>query len=64
VIDPSIALQLLIYGVTNGAVVALNAIGFTLAYSVARQVNLAHGNVFAGEELALANLALALGVPA
>ena len=43
----ALALQLLVYGVTNGAVVALNAVGFTLAYAVSRQINLAHGNVFA-----------------
>jgi len=31
--------QLLIYGATNGAVVALNAAGFTVAYAVARHAD-------------------------
>src|SRR2546421_4560205 len=59
-----ILVQLLIYGLTDGAVVALNAVGFTLAYAVARQINLAHGNVFALTSVAVAYLALGLGVPA
>ena len=57
-----VGLQLLIYGLTNGAVVALNAVGFTLAYAVARQINLAHGNVFALTTVVVASLAEALGV--
>src|SRR5437870_2918861 len=59
-----LALQLLIYGLTNGAVVALNAIGFTLAYAVARQINLAHGNVFALSTVLVASFATWLGVTA
>src|SRR5207244_9892246 len=54
--------QLLVYGLTNGAVVALNAAGFTLAYAVARQINLAHGNVFAMTTVVVATLARLLGV--
>ncbi len=61
---PALILQLLVYGVTNGAVVALNAVGFTLAYAVARQLNLAHGNVFALTTVAVASLARAAGVTA
>src|SRR6266849_4567675 len=56
------AVQLVIYGATNGAVVALNAVGFTLAYGVARQINLAHGKVFALTTLVVASTASALGV--
>jgi len=63
-LDLRIVLQLLIYGLTNGAVVALNAIGFTLAYSVARQINLAHGNVFALSTVLVASMAGWLGVTA
>jgi branched-chain amino acid transport system permease protein len=63
-LDTRVAVQLLIYGLTNGAVVALNAIGFTLAYSVARQINLAHGNVFALSTVVVASLAGWLGVTA
>ncbi len=39
--------QILIFGLSNGAVLALNAIGVTLIYSTARTLNLAHGDVFA-----------------
>src|SRR6266851_8820149 len=60
----ALALQLLVYGVTNGAVVALNAVGFTLAYAVSRQINLAHGNVFALATVVVASLAGVLGIPA
>ena len=60
----STLLQLLVYGLTNGAVVALNAVGFTLAYAVAGQINLAHGNVFALAAVLVASLARALGVTA
>jgi branched-chain amino acid transport system permease protein len=56
--------QLLIYGLTDGAVVALNAAGFTLAYSVARQINLAHGSVFALTTVVVANVAVFAGVTA
>src|SRR5712691_13516828 len=56
--------QLLIYGLTNGAVVALNAAGFTLAYSVARQINLAHGSVFALTTVVVANVAAFAGITA
>src|SRR5260221_14484251 len=62
--DVSILIKLLIYGLTDGAVVALNAVGFTLAYSVARQINLAHGSVFALTTVVIANLASFVGVTA
>ena len=56
--------QLAIYGLTDGAVVALNAVGFTLTYAVARQINLAHGSVFALTTVVVANLAAFAGVTA
>ena len=40
-------LQLLVYGLSNGAVLALNAIGVTVVYGTVRTLNLAHGDVFA-----------------
>jgi len=40
-------LQLLIFGLVNGAILALNAIGVTVIYSTVRTLNLAHGDVFA-----------------
>jgi branched-chain amino acid transport system permease protein len=39
--------QILIFGLSNGAVLALNAIGVTLIYNTVRTLNLAHGDVFA-----------------
>jgi branched-chain amino acid transport system permease protein len=63
-VSVELVVQLLIYGLTDGAVVALNAAGFTLAYSVARQINLAHGSVFALTTVVVANLAAFAGVTA
>lgn len=40
-------IQLLIFGLVNGAILALNAIGVTVIYSTVRTLNLAHGDVFA-----------------
>ena len=62
--SPDLVLQLLIYGLTDGAVVALSAAGFTLAYAVARQISLAHGSVFALTTVVVANLASVVGVTA
>ena len=39
--------QLLIFGLVNGTILALNAIGITVIYSAVRTLNLAHGDVFA-----------------
>ncbi len=39
-------IQILVFGLSNGAVLALNAIGVTLIYSTVRALNLAHGDVF------------------
>ena len=40
-------LQLLVFGLANGAVLALNAIAVTVIYSTVRILNLAHGDMFA-----------------
>ena len=40
-------IQILIFGLANGSILALNAIGVTLIYSTVRTLNLAHGDVFA-----------------
>ncbi|GAC1636944.1 MAG: hypothetical protein NVS4B8_01110 [Herpetosiphon sp.] len=42
-----LALQLLAIGVSNGAVIALNALGVTLVYGAVRIINVAHGDMFA-----------------
>lgn len=39
-------LQLVIFGLANGAIIALNAISVTLVYSVVRMLNFAHGDLF------------------
>ncbi|HTP00962.1 MAG TPA: hypothetical protein VMJ64_06275 [Anaerolineales bacterium] len=39
--------QLLIFGLANGSILALNAIGVSVIYSTVRTLNLAHGDVFA-----------------
>src|SRR5579872_5940884 len=62
--DLRLALQLGVFGLTDGAVVALNAAGFTLAYAVSRQINLAHGSVFALTTVVVASLAATMGVTA
>jgi branched-chain amino acid transport system permease protein len=62
--DLRLFLQLGVFGLTDGAVVALNAAGFTLAYAVSRQINLAHGSVFALTTVVVATLAGAMGVTA
>jgi branched-chain amino acid transport system permease protein len=61
-VDLRLFLQLGVFGLTDGAVVALNAAGFTLAYAVSRQINLAHGSVFALTTVVVASLASAMGV--
>lgn len=43
----ALLLQLLIFGLVNGSILALNAIGITVIYSTVRTLNLAHGDVFA-----------------
>ncbi|MBM7842371.1 ABC transporter permease [Herpetosiphon giganteus] len=39
-------LQLVIFGLANGAIIGLNAISVTLVYSVVRMLNFAHGDLF------------------
>ncbi len=43
----NLLIQLLIFGLVNGAILALNAIGVTVIYSTVRILNLAHGDVYA-----------------
>lgn len=42
-----VLIRLLAIGLSNGAVIALNAIGVTLVYGVVRTINFAHGDLFA-----------------
>ena len=38
--------QYIILGVTNGALIALIALGYTLVYGIVELINFAHGEVF------------------
>ncbi|MEK7277118.1 MAG: hypothetical protein AAB427_07195 [Chloroflexota bacterium] len=55
-------LQLLVYGLSNGAVLALNAIGVTVVYGTVRTLNLAHGDVFALTSVLAVTIITALNV--
>ena len=39
-------IQYMILGVTNGALIALIALGYTLVYGIVELINFAHGEVF------------------
>lgn len=41
-----VLLRLLVIGLSNGSIIALNAIGVTLVYGVVRTINFAHGDLF------------------
>ena len=45
--DPSEFLNVLLIGLTNGAVYGLIALGYTLVYGILQLINFAHGDVFA-----------------
>jgi branched-chain amino acid transport system permease protein len=47
VADPSEFFNVFIIGLTNGAVYALVALGYTLVYGILQLINFAHGDVFA-----------------
>ena len=44
--DVNLLLQAIIYGLANGAVFALIALGYTLVYGIIELINFAHGDVF------------------
>lgn len=60
--SPDTIVQLLIIGLTNGAVMALNASAVTLIYGAVRTLNLAHGDVFGLTTVVAASVVAALGV--
>lgn len=45
-IDPKFVLQELVVGLSNGAVYALIALGYTMVYGIIELINFAHGDVF------------------
>jgi branched-chain amino acid transport system permease protein len=55
-------IQILIFGLSNGAVLALNAIGVSLIYSTVRTLNLAHGDVFALTTALVTSLVNIIGI--
>ncbi|MFN8486970.1 MAG: ABC transporter permease [Caldilineaceae bacterium] len=57
-----IFLQLLVIGLANGAIIALNAIGFTLIYGITQTINLAHGDLFALTSVLVTTLVARLGL--
>ena len=44
--DPSFFAQILVYGLANGAIYALIALGYTMVYGIIELINFAHGDVF------------------
>ncbi|MBI2938987.1 MAG: branched-chain amino acid ABC transporter permease [Chloroflexi bacterium] len=62
VFSPEILAQVFIFGLANGTVIALIALGYTLVYGIVELINFAHGDVFMiGAMLAL-TLVGALGL--
>jgi branched-chain amino acid transport system permease protein len=46
VLAPDFLLQILLFGISNGAIIALIALGYTLVYGIIELINFAHGDVF------------------
>ena len=59
-----VLLQLLAIGLSNGAIIALNAIGVTLIYGAVRTINFAYGDLFALTSIVITTLITALGLRA
>ncbi len=55
-------IQILVFGLSNGAVLALNAIGVTIIYGTVRTLNLAHGDVFALTTALVTSLVNIIGI--
>lgn len=58
----TIILQLLAFGLSNGAVIALNAIGVTLIYGAVRTINFAYGDLFALTTVVVTTLVIDMGL--
>ncbi|MCX6078730.1 MAG: ABC transporter permease [Chloroflexi bacterium] len=59
-----VLLQLLVFGLSNGAVLALNAISVTVVYGAVRTLNLAHGDVFSLTSALVTSILIGLNVKA
>jgi branched-chain amino acid transport system permease protein len=44
--NPSFFLQILIYGIADGAIFGLIALGYTMVYGIIELINFAHGDIF------------------
>ncbi len=60
--SPEIIAQVLIFGVANGAVIALIALGYTRVYGIVELINFAHGDVFMMGAMLALTLVGALGL--
>src|SRR3954454_9251758 len=60
----SVVLQLLGIGLSNGAIIALNAIGVTLVYGAVRTINFAYGDLFALTTIVITTIIGGLGLRA
>src|SRR5512132_2115877 len=57
-----VLLQLLLIGLSNGAIIALNAIGVTLVYGAVRTINFAYGDLFALTTVVITTIVTSLGL--
>src|SRR6185312_5597923 len=62
VFTADVILQVLIFGLANGAVVALIALGYTLVYGIIELINFAHGDVYMVGAMFALTLVSALGL--
>ena len=44
--DPSFFVQIFVFGLANGAIYALVALGYTMVYGIIELINFAHGDIF------------------
>ena len=60
--DAEVLIQQLIVGISNGMIIALIALGYTMVYGIVELINFAHGDLFMlGSFLALTIVGVALG---
>jgi len=57
-----VLLQLMVIGLSNGAIIALNAIGVTLVYGAVRTINFAYGDLFALTTVVITTIVTSLGL--
>jgi branched-chain amino acid transport system permease protein len=60
--NPSQFLQTLVYGITDGALYALVALGYTMVYGIIELINFAHGDIFTLGAFIALPLAASLGL--